>query len=253
MATQTIVAVIQFLRVYALYGRSKRVSALMISIVVVLLGVAVWAVTGQSSDVLLQDGCQFASSKTSAIHIAVAWEALFTFDSVIFLLTVFKTYKERVNHGLNRQMSLISLFFRDGAIYFGVMVIAQGANVLTFYLCGPVLRGTLSTAASAISVTMMSRLMLNLHRAAASNDDVFRTTLNPPTNPTTNSAIRFTTPSGSISMLSSQEQSPDSHGRASHAAHVRSLPTVPEMIELADAERGESASRADQEPSLCRV
>jgi len=40
------------------------------------------------------------------------------------------------------------------------------ANILTFYFAGPFLRGGLSTFASSISVTLMSRLTLNLHRTA---------------------------------------------------------------------------------------
>ncbi|KAG5734400.1 hypothetical protein E4T56_gene7159 [Termitomyces sp. T112] len=55
---------------------------------------------------------------------------------------------------------------KDGAIYFAVMAFANLANILTFYLCGPFMRGGLSTFASGISVTMISRLMLNLHENA---------------------------------------------------------------------------------------
>uniref|UniRef100_A0A0W0FB88 Uncharacterized protein n=1 Tax=Moniliophthora roreri TaxID=221103 RepID=A0A0W0FB88_MONRR len=46
------------------------------------------------------------------------------------------------------------------------MVLANLANILTFYLCGPFMRGGLSTFVSCISVTMLYRLMLNLHSNA---------------------------------------------------------------------------------------
>lgn len=39
-------------------------------------------------------------------------------------------------------------------------------NMVSFYFGGPFLRGGLSTFASNLSVTMMSRLMLNLHESA---------------------------------------------------------------------------------------
>ncbi|KAJ7637398.1 hypothetical protein DFH06DRAFT_1139012 [Mycena polygramma] len=39
-------------------------------------------------------------------------------------------------------------------------------NILTFYLAGPILAGSLSTFASCMSVTLMARLMLNLHKKA---------------------------------------------------------------------------------------
>ncbi|KAF8874539.1 hypothetical protein BD779DRAFT_1566256, partial [Infundibulicybe gibba] len=46
------------------------------------------------------------------------------------------------------------------------MALSNLANILTFYFCGPFLRGGLSTFSTSISVTMMSRLMLNLHETA---------------------------------------------------------------------------------------
>ncbi|KAI0088749.1 hypothetical protein BDY19DRAFT_143826 [Irpex rosettiformis] len=193
---------VQFLRVYALYGRSKKLIWLIFSIAAVLLGFSIWAVTGQSSEISLQEGCQFASSKLTAIHIATAWEALFTFDLMIFCLTIARTYKTRIRYyGVGRKMDLVTLMVRDGAMYFGVMVLVQGANVVTFYAGSPVLRGTLSTLASDVSVTMMSRLMLNLHRIAADQTDVFGTTLDPTSVYTTHGgSMQFTTGESSFSM-----------------------------------------------------
>ncbi|KAF8874537.1 hypothetical protein BD779DRAFT_251463 [Infundibulicybe gibba] len=65
-----------------------------------------------------------------------------------------------------RGLTLITLLLRDGAIYFAVMALSNLANILTFYLCGPFLRGGLSTFSTSISVTIMSRLILNLHETA---------------------------------------------------------------------------------------
>ncbi|KAG6906442.1 hypothetical protein DXG01_013925 [Tephrocybe rancida] len=105
-----------------------------------------------------------------AIRLAGAWEALFVYDSILFTLTMVKTWKNRSEFTLNPSqsgtVSIIYLIFRDGAIYFAVMALANLANILTFYFCGPFMRGGLSTFASGISVTMMSRLMLNLHENA---------------------------------------------------------------------------------------
>jgi len=47
-----------------------------------------------------------------------------------------------------------------------VMALANLSNILSFYLGGPFSRGIMSTLASSVSVTMMSRLMLNLHETA---------------------------------------------------------------------------------------
>ncbi|KAI0088762.1 hypothetical protein BDY19DRAFT_144887 [Irpex rosettiformis] len=204
MVSQVIVGAVQLLRVYALYGRSKKIIWLILSIAAVLLGFSIWAVTGQSSEISLQEGCQFASSRLTAIHIVTAWEALFTFDLMIFCLTIARTYKTRIHYyGVGRKMDLVTLMVRDGAMYFGVMVLVQGANVVTYYAASPVLRGILSTLASDVSVTMMSRLMLNLHRIATGTDqtDVFGTTLDPTSAYTThNGSTQFTTGESSYSI-----------------------------------------------------
>ncbi|KAI0342269.1 hypothetical protein BDW22DRAFT_178335 [Trametopsis cervina] len=214
MATQVIVAAIQFLRIYALYGRNRRIATAVISVALTLIGVAAWAVTGQTSGISIAEGCQFSSSKETAIHIAVAWEALFTFDSLIFILIAAKTYKERNSHGFTGRANLVSLIVRDGAMYFGVMVLAQGANVITYYVCPPVLRGTLSTLSSDISVTMMSRLMLNLHRTAAQNTDIFATTLGGTSaGSTLDSSMEFTTGPGTTTLDSEDGSAGGGGGR----------------------------------------
>jgi len=172
MTTQFLVGIVQFLRIFALYNRKKRIAALIVIVGVGLFGVSVWAVIGQKSDVSLGQGCHNAASKETAIHLATAWEALFLFDLMIFLLTVYKTKQQRGMYSLTGKLGLVELILRDGAIYFGIMVFAQAANVLTFYLCSGELRGDLSFAASAISVTMMSRLMLNLYKTAEEHLDL---------------------------------------------------------------------------------
>lgn len=165
IVAQVIVAAIQFLRTFALYGRDHRVTVLIFSVATVLLALSIWAVIGQKSTYTLAQGCHAASSRISAIHIAVAWEALFIWDLLIFSLTFFKSVKNRGQYNRGRN-DLVSLILRDGALYFGVMACAQCSNTLTFYFSPPALRGCLSTFASNMSVSMMSRLMLNLHRSA---------------------------------------------------------------------------------------
>ncbi|KAI0766317.1 hypothetical protein BC629DRAFT_900736 [Irpex lacteus] len=196
-----------------------------------LLSVSIWSVTGQTSEITLQEGCQFASSRITAVHIATAWEALFTFDLLIFSLTIARTYNTRIRYGYGngRTMDLVTLMVRDGAVYFGAMVLVQGANVITFYASGPLLRGTLSTLASDVSVTMMSRLMLNLHRTAADND-IFATTLDPTSLHTRNGEMQFTTrPFHDASLSVSVSDSEGAGGE--HYGHVR-LPQTQLSSEL---------------------
>ncbi|KIP09726.1 hypothetical protein PHLGIDRAFT_126033 [Phlebiopsis gigantea 11061_1 CR5-6] len=159
--------VAQSLRTYALYGRSRRVAALVFGVGPALGVLSVVAIIGQRSTVVRAGGCHIASSRETAIRIAVAWESLFLFDLMIFGLTFYKSYQERFRFAHTGRNNLTALIMRDGAVYFAVMACAQCANTLTFYLLAPALRGVLSTLASNVSVTMMARLMLNLHQQAA--------------------------------------------------------------------------------------
>ncbi|CAL1708384.1 unnamed protein product [Somion occarium] len=164
---QVIVCIISFLRTYALYERSKRIMTFIVSVFLVLFSLACWSLIGQNSEYSIRHGCQQAISKPTGIHLAVAWEALFAYDCMIFALTIYKTYQERTRSNVAMLNSLVELIWRDGAIYFAVMACANAANVLTFYFLSPELKGLLSTFASSVSVTMMSRIMLNLHESAS--------------------------------------------------------------------------------------
>ncbi|KAF8874545.1 hypothetical protein BD779DRAFT_1678688 [Infundibulicybe gibba] len=126
-----------------------------------------WALLGQQNRVAQKlPGCHIGISHDTSMRLAAAWVALFAYDSIIFVLTLAKTWQAGRKIKINRPLPIIALLLRDGSIYFAVMALANLANILTFYFCGPFLRGGLSTFSNDISVTMMSRLMLNLHETA---------------------------------------------------------------------------------------
>ncbi|RDB19002.1 hypothetical protein Hypma_014307 [Hypsizygus marmoreus] len=168
VSTQGLVCVLLTLRIYALYGCSRRVLAFMVGSGAIMAGVSCWVLFGQKIVHAEQEsGCHVGLSSDTAIRLAGAWEALFVYDSIIFTLMMAKTWRERHEFSFNRaSVPIIYLIFRDGAVYFAVMALANLANIMTFYFSGPFMRGGLSTFASVISVTMMSRLMLNLHETA---------------------------------------------------------------------------------------
>ncbi|KAG7086843.1 hypothetical protein E1B28_002764 [Marasmius oreades] len=74
-----------------------------------------------------------------AIRLAAAWEALFVYDTILFVLTLHKTWRERPRRrGIvmtegRVYLPLLSLILRDGAIYYAVMALANLVNILTFY------------------------------------------------------------------------------------------------------------------------
>lgn len=169
---QFIVCFILTLRTYALYGRSKRLLIWMVVVVIALAGVASAGVFGHSSsNVIVVPGvnCYESDVTVTPANPGLAWVALFAYELFIFVLTVSRICKTR---GLLRSPSLImsrkniiDVIFQDGAMYFGAMTLSNIPNILTFYCGSDIEKTSLATFTSCMSVTLVSRLMLNLHRS----------------------------------------------------------------------------------------
>ncbi|KAL5521587.1 hypothetical protein ACEPAF_2335 [Sanghuangporus sanghuang] len=181
---QIIVGVILIIRTYALYERNLRIAIIMAIFAFIVVCIGVWAILGKSSvveepfDLSFMLGCHPLIAREGAIRLAAAWGGLLLFDSVIFTLTLVKAIAIW-KLGTRR---LFHVLVRDGTIYYLVLAMANLSNILTFLIgevslhivlsritdgsdviCAqPVLRGVSTTFANAISVTMLSRLMLNL-------------------------------------------------------------------------------------------
>jgi len=148
--TQVIVCILLTIRIYALYSCSKRMLTYMLVTGLTLGGLAVFAVFfGQSSQsVLTPTGCHTQLPLIVSVQVAAAWEALFLYDSMLFVMTLHKAYKARYELRLEG-LSMVAIILRDGSIYFGVMAFANLINISTFYYPDPFLRGALCTFASA--------------------------------------------------------------------------------------------------------
>ncbi|KAG0702181.1 hypothetical protein DFH29DRAFT_999556 [Suillus ampliporus] len=158
------------IRTYALYGRSKRLLTWMILIMVTLTaGASVGVFRHSSSNVIVWSGgsCDETYTAARAIRLGMAWVALFLFDLLIFVLTVYKTCKTRglLRLSLVTRRNIVDVIFHDGVMYFGGMTLINLPNIVTYYCGSPVTRGNLTTFTSCISVTLISRLMLNLHKS----------------------------------------------------------------------------------------
>ncbi|KAF8874552.1 hypothetical protein BD779DRAFT_1804913 [Infundibulicybe gibba] len=82
------IPILMTLRVSALYGRWSRVFGSLL-----VLGVA-------------------------ALGLAVVWMALFAYDSMVFTLTLVKTWQAAQEIRIHTRLPIIALLLRDGAIYF---------------------------------------------------------------------------------------------------------------------------------------
>ncbi|KAF8139244.1 hypothetical protein K438DRAFT_1805207 [Mycena galopus ATCC 62051] len=165
IATQVLVAGMLILRTYALYGHSKRVLALMITVTVGCVVVGIWTVlTGKavdtSTNLPLYFGCDYPTSKAQGLSLAAAWGCVAVFDCMIFLLTLYKVFTR------HRGIGLATVLLRDGSLYFGVMLLSNLSNIATFLLGTPYTRGIATTFTNTISSVMITRLMLNLRDPA---------------------------------------------------------------------------------------
>ncbi|THU88778.1 hypothetical protein K435DRAFT_969351 [Dendrothele bispora CBS 962.96] len=178
VVTEVIVCVLLTVRVYAIYNQNKRIFMYMTLAGLVLAGLALFALffgsSSTSSVSLTPLGCHTnLDFLPDAAQEAASWEALFLYDTLLFVMLVLKGYE--VWRSSRLRVPILNIVLRDGASYFAVMALANLANIFTFYFAGPYTRGGLSTFSSAISVTMMSRLTFNLHANAQSTKNVWST------------------------------------------------------------------------------
>lgn len=165
---QGLVCLLLSLRVYALYGRSWRIAVSLLLSAALLGAVALASQLFDRHDLppdAVQYDCSVPVSRTSAIRLAVAWEALFVYDAILFGLTLFKTLQTRRRYG---NIPIPAMVLRYGVIYFAVIALANAANITMYWFAGPFLRGGLSLFAGSFSTVITSRFMLELYGANSS-------------------------------------------------------------------------------------
>jgi hypothetical protein len=100
----------------------------------------------------------------SGLSLISYWIGNTTFDTVIFILTVYKTLSlYRAGH----RLPLVTLLLRDGALYFGVIFCANTMTILTFAFAPPTLKVVHATFAHVVTVILVSHLILNLKQKGA--------------------------------------------------------------------------------------
>ncbi|OCB86468.1 hypothetical protein A7U60_g6361 [Sanghuangporus baumii] len=172
LISNIISAIILILRTYALYERATWV--LIVTGIFGAASVAVGAWSVNSVDGELFNFQPIVVCVPMLIHdqgLKFAWITTFCFDFVVFGLTIARTYRYmKAQSRLHMESRLTVLLMRDGSIYFLVMSIVNAANYIlaariqnSFFASAT---GTNSILANVISVTMISRLLLNLREEA---------------------------------------------------------------------------------------
>jgi len=177
VVVQLIVAILLTMRMYALYNRNRWVLGLFVGTIVGALSFGCWAILSGKSASVVDDfepdvGCFSSLTRPQAIRLALAWGGMLIFDVLVFCFTLYKSLIIGRMPGRN----LMSVFLRDGAMYFGVIVVSNSGNIITFLIGGEGIRGMATTFTNIISSVTISRLMLNLRDPSLSSSGPKRTT-----------------------------------------------------------------------------
>ncbi|KAI0246886.1 hypothetical protein BJV78DRAFT_95391 [Lactifluus subvellereus] len=147
------------IRVYALYGHSCRVLGLLLVVgsgSIINATCVLFRSGFRMIATFSRYGCQDFTSSPGGLYDASAWTGVLIFDSVIFSLTLYKA----VTFG--RDIPLLDVIVRDGAMYFSVLFIVNAVNILTLRFSPPFLKHCTATLTNVLSTTLVSRLVLNL-------------------------------------------------------------------------------------------
>ncbi|KAJ6566794.1 hypothetical protein B0H19DRAFT_1138595 [Mycena capillaripes] len=160
------------LRIFAMYGFNPWVAVPLGIASALSAALGVWTIVDLGEPQMMtapgMNGCHTAIPRSTALHLAGAWEAQLLFDTLVFGLTLYRAHADRAVITLIPG-SLVEKMMRDGAMYFGIIVLANLANVVTLYLGDIMIAGILTWWTTSLSVTLISRLILNLQRAGAGN------------------------------------------------------------------------------------
>ncbi|KAK1225036.1 hypothetical protein PQX77_012035 [Marasmius sp. AFHP31] len=159
---QIMVAGMLITRTYALYERNKKVLAGMLLFTTGAIIHGGWAVYTAKSDeqphvFVPHVGCSSGVGAALGGRLAAAWLGMLLFDTMIFLLTLFRALRMGRIAG-----NLLRLIVRDGSLYYAVMIVCNLANILTFYMGDRLIRGLLTTFTNVMSSILISRLVLHL-------------------------------------------------------------------------------------------
>ncbi|KAJ7483735.1 hypothetical protein B0H11DRAFT_2279755 [Mycena galericulata] len=158
------------MRVFAMYGRNWWILISLMAVLTASFAFALWGFITEGQPQIFSvpgsSACAAAIPRTSTFGLAGVWETITVCDILIFLLTVRRAYVQRETYP-KYAGTLLWRMTTDGAVYFGIIIIANVANLITFYMGDIFLTGFLSWFVTSLSITLLVRLMLNLHEAAA--------------------------------------------------------------------------------------
>ncbi|KAJ6552766.1 hypothetical protein B0H19DRAFT_1072269 [Mycena capillaripes] len=151
------------IRVFAMYGRNWRILICLLAVFALCPAFALWDIITDGQPQIFSVPEIGGLTPHRTFRLAGGWEAQIVSDMLVFLLTVRRAYVQRDIYP-RYAGTLLWRMTTDGAMYFGIIIIANAANLATFYIF---LKGFLSWFSTSLSILLLARLMLNLHKVAA--------------------------------------------------------------------------------------
>ncbi|THV04460.1 hypothetical protein K435DRAFT_196671 [Dendrothele bispora CBS 962.96] len=157
------------LRIYALYNRSHIILCMIIASHSMVIGLSIWSISGQWSNAYQPIAFgQFVNPVDHEVYVGrtcrvIPWLGLLGHESLMFILLIWKVWSIKKQ---DMRIPLIDTLFRDGVIYYGVVCLAYLVNILTFFKSGTYMQGGLTAFSGSVITTMMSRMILNLHKSS---------------------------------------------------------------------------------------
>ncbi|KAF8212845.1 hypothetical protein K438DRAFT_1957434 [Mycena galopus ATCC 62051] len=165
------------LRIMAMFSMvNKRGMLFLIAILILVITLGSWTVVGSAAPQVIQTpvpGCYTAASNARRLRLAAFWEGLLATDVLFLGLTLYRANAQRLNGAGLPVGSLWRVVIRDGVLYYVVICCANLCNILMYYVLPVDVNITpgLTSFTVALAVTMICRLMLNIHDAASYTSD----------------------------------------------------------------------------------
>ncbi|KAI0272849.1 hypothetical protein BGY98DRAFT_152955 [Russula aff. rugulosa BPL654] len=170
VSVQAHAGVICLLRVYALYGRSRRILVLLIffamgSFVTAFVSLFLDRKAGDETIPVISPfgGCAQYTPMTGGRFSAIAWAGGFAGDTAIFFLTLYKAFT------IGRGVKLLDVLVRDGTMYFSALSLMNLGNIMTLLFAPPLLKTSITSYTNVLATILVNRLVLNLRERAATN------------------------------------------------------------------------------------
>jgi len=175
--SQAVISAFLVMRSYALLRRQLWVLLVTIPLSIISVGVTAWAIV-QVETATIVFGAQMSCVPIRMVSLQpfrASWLVHTLFDTLVFTITVWKTYrlqKEQRRFGIRSRLA--ELLLRDGSVYYVIMAAVNLFNFLPSWFPAneyfAATSGNKSEIPHALSVTLLSRMILNLRQAAIEDE-----------------------------------------------------------------------------------